>query len=164
LLTAVIGIGNAARGEVILDDFDDPASVVAPAMLDEFIDTLSVGHFSAERSIRIASFAAEPEGRIDVDAGGSSALIARLGKLNAANTSLSKIASVQSNYNFTLPGLPFSFVDVSEGGRNNAVLLDFKELRSAMTPSFLRILFFSIRLRPMWQASRRRQRATGHLP
>ena len=91
------GGSDAARGELILDDFDVAATVVSPAMRNQFVDTLGVGSLGARRSIRIAALSAQPEGRIDVNPGGSSAFVASLGALNPTDAVLSKIVAVQSN-------------------------------------------------------------------
>ena len=139
IVIAIVWRGSPLCAELIIDDFDDAAEVVTPAMIDQFVQTPGVGDLNARRSIRIFGSRAEPTGRIDVNAGGSSAFVAELSDLNPTGTGL-RIVSVQSQYDFTLPGQPLSFVDVTEGGMNNAFFLDFKSLNSAIAPRYIRVL------------------------
>ena len=131
---------SAARAVLIIDDFDDPAEAVTPAMIDQFVETPHVGDLNARRSIRIFGSQAEPTGRIDVNAGGSSAFVAELGDLNPTTSTGLRIVSVQSQYDFTLPGQPLSYVDITGGGANNAFFFSFKSLTSAVNPSFARVI------------------------
>ena len=137
---ALLGRGALLHAELILDDFDDPAEVVSPAMLDQFVQTPGVGDLNARRSIRIFGSRADPVGRIDIDAQGSSALVAALDELNSHNSPLSTIVSVQARYEFWTLGIPLSGQDVSESGRNNAIVFDFRKFSSAITPSFFRVI------------------------
>ena len=139
LLVAILASFEPLRAELIIDDFNDAAEVVTPAMINDFVVTPGVGDLNARRSIRIFGSRAEPTGRIDVNAGGSSAFVAELGSLNPTGAGL-KIVSVQSQYDFTLPGRPLSYVDVTEGGANNAFFLDFRSLQFAVMPRYLTIV------------------------
>jgi hypothetical protein len=128
------------HAELILDDFDDAALVVTPAMLNDFVDTPNVGDLDALRSIRIFGLQTNPVGRIDIHAAGSSAFVASLDELNAAEVPISKFVSVQTDYLFARPDDIRATVDVSEDGSNNAILLDFHRLTSAINPRFFRVI------------------------
>jgi hypothetical protein len=122
----------SCRAEFILDDFDDPAEVISPQMKGIFVDTEHVGSLNATRSLRIAAFQGDPEGRLDSDISSSSTLTGQITRLNPFPSG-ETLTAVQSNYQF-------SPVDFTQNGKNNAFFFDFLQLNSELPPSLFLIL------------------------
>jgi hypothetical protein len=120
------------RGEMILDDFDDPVEVISPAMDDTPVTTLSVGPLIASRTVEIFSGSTNPAARFDANVTHPSRLSASLTALNRLNT-LSAIVVFEFDY-------AFASTDVSEGGGNNAILFDLHSINGSRLPTFLRAL------------------------
>src|SRR5687767_13300689 len=60
-------LASVARGEIIIDDFDDPASAASPAMLNDFVGPQhNVGPLGATRRIRFAAIGAHPDATMTI--------------------------------------------------------------------------------------------------
>ncbi len=124
---------SSAQAAFILDDFDDPAEVVSPEMLNEFADTPNVGALNATRSIRVVSLRGNPDGHLDSSLTSTSILTGQLNQLNPRTAGGAVIAAVQTNYDFDI-------TDLTESESNNALFFDFKQLTSEAPPSLFMIL------------------------
>src|SRR3990172_4169090 len=130
LLTSVCSVAPCcAPAEIILDEFDDSAMVVSPAMENIFVDTLDVGDFSARREIRIASSATDPVGSFDINLSSSGRMSIQFEEIQRTSAGL-PLSAPQFNYYFEP-------TDATEGGRNNAILFDFVELLGDFQPTYL---------------------------
>ncbi len=109
-----------ATGEIILDEFLVDASTESPLMANDFVDSQDVGELDAFRQIRILGSTTDPAGTLDIDGATNSVLTADL-----ATTSPRDSASIgfQSWYDL-------DSVDLSEGGQNDAILIDFLSTRT----------------------------------
>jgi hypothetical protein len=121
-----------ARAAFILDDFDDPAEIMAPAMQGIFIETQNVGDLQGKRRIRIASIQGNPEGFLDSNLTTRSTLSASITRLNPLQNGAT-LAAIQSDY-------AFAPADFSERGSSNAIFFDFREVRSELPPSLFLLL------------------------
>jgi hypothetical protein len=131
LVFGVLRVPATAYAEIIVDDFNDPAEVVSPGMFDEFITTADVGPLNATRRMRLAGSQGNPQGSLDSEVTTSSVLTGRISSLNPTPFGSTR-ALVQSQYDFTP-------TDFTEGGRNNAIFFDFRQVTSQMQPSLFRI-------------------------
>jgi hypothetical protein len=129
LALASLCLVSAARGGVIIiDDFDDPANTVSPAMDNIFVTTPNVGRLDAERQIRLASFAADPDARMTI---GDSSLRVEFNAMNPRPGSLFEPqGGAQFNYEFA----PQNFTS------GNAFLLDFNSVIGM--PDHVQVLIF----------------------
>jgi hypothetical protein len=125
-------VGSAAYADIIIDDFDDPASVIAPAMENVVVTTLDVGPLKSKRNLSIISAAADPDVRIEI---GSSALRARFGDLHPTNQ-LGPLVAASLMYTFQ----PADFTS------GNAFLFDFNYVDGSMPIDFLRVLIYDDQL------------------
>lgn len=119
----LLGLAAAAtplRAELVLDDFDDLAETISPAMENVFVSTANVGAFNADRRLRIAAAAANPEATFDTDATSASVMTADLSALNTTSVGGPALA-FQFKY-------AFAPTDISQGGLNDAIILDFRSL------------------------------------
>ena len=128
LCLSFCGVSRGLLADIIIDDFDDPASVSAPAMENEFVTTLNVGQLNAQRDLRISSIAADPDAHINI---ASSKLRAQFGNLHPTNP-LGPIVNAHLIYKFE----PADFTS------GNAFLLDFSDVNGSTPPDFLRLLIF----------------------
>ena len=119
------------HAEFILDDFDDSAEAVSPEMENEFVTTQNVGELNAVRNIRIAALGTDPVGRFDTDVNEDGVMTARLDELNRTDTNTPLLA-FQFNYDIAP-------TDISEAGKNNAILFDFLSIEANESPTFLRV-------------------------
>ncbi|HEX5471034.1 MAG TPA: hypothetical protein VFW73_04065, partial [Lacipirellulaceae bacterium] len=55
-----------APAEIIIDDFDDPAEIMLPAMENQAVTTTGVGMLNAERWIEVGALDTDPIGLVDV--------------------------------------------------------------------------------------------------
>jgi hypothetical protein len=118
-----------ANADIIIDDFDDPASVIAPEMENAFITTLDVGPLNATRRVRIGAAAADPDARIDI---GSTVFHAQVGDLHPTNPPVRPSVAAQLFYTFEP-------TDLTSG---NAFFVDFRSVSGSVPPDFLRIIVF----------------------
>jgi hypothetical protein len=122
-------LASVARGEIIIDDFDDPASAVSPAMGNVGVVTPNVGELNALRTMRISSPRAEPttEARMIV---ARSLLTAEVIDLHADN--------VRANVSLKLD-YDFAPADLTSG---NAFVFDVKSVMGPTPPPAIRVLIF----------------------
>ena len=137
-LLIVICLVSTVRGDIIIDDFDDTASAgggvveqVASAV------TENVGPFAFQRTISVGVLAGDVVGEVDANVSTQSHLTLTLDEI-IPTTSPSPIVATGLSY-FT--GLP-NTVDLSDGGKNNALFLDFKSLDGPPPPGFIRLWLF----------------------
>jgi hypothetical protein len=124
----------SATAEVIIDDFDEPVLVASPQSDNEWMTTDNVGPLSATRQVRIGWLDGDgPDGQLDANISMSSVLTGQVSHLNPDSELSRPIVSMQFDY-------LFSSADLSDGGLNNAIFLDFRRLESAIPPSLLLIL------------------------
>jgi len=126
---------SAAQAGIIIDDFDDTAS--AGGFVDQSATALTpdVGDLNAERTIGVGVLAGDVIGTIDSN-------VSLLGHLTAEMLDVisnppptnGPLASMSVRYEFA------ELVDLSEGGTNNALLLDVRSLTGLTPPP--RILFW----------------------
>ncbi len=113
-----------ATGEIILDEFLVDASTESPLMVNDFVDSQNVGELDASRQIRIFGSTTHPTGTLDIDGTTNSVLTADL-----VTTSPRDRAQIlfQSWYDFDI-------TDLTEGGQNDAILIDFLSTSTNGTP------------------------------
>lgn len=111
-------------GDILLDELQRSASVESPLMSGNFVDTQDVGELDAQRLIRILGSTTDPVGTLDIGGRTRSVLTADLVTVNPRDR-----ASIgfQSWYDFDT-------TDLSEGGQNDAILIDFIRTRTNGTP------------------------------
>ena len=117
---------SPASGQLI-DDFDDPASVVSPAMENVFVRTENVGPLDALREIRLASIAANADATLTI---GDGVMRADVGSLHAINPDIEPHFAAQMWYTFEP-------ADFSSG---NAFMFDFNSVVGQ--PDFVRIIIY----------------------
>lgn len=108
---------SAAHGALVIDDFDDPVRVVVPEMENEPATTSGVGILNAFRTIQVTSSQTDPIGFSDVNLSSPSTWTTRIDQQTNLGTGPSISFGVR--YDFDAP------VDLTEGGRNDAVFIDF---------------------------------------
>jgi hypothetical protein len=121
-----------SAAEIILDDFDQSVLSTSPPS-DEWAVTQDVGQLHATRQVQIAALAGLPDGQIDSNITRASALSASISHLNPQYSGDRPIVSVEFEYSFDT-------VDITEGGINDALFLDFLRLESEAPPSLLLVL------------------------
>src|SRR5687768_12019384 len=118
------------RAEIILDDFNDSAEVISPEMEEQIVTSMAIGDLFATRRIRIAAGQTDVTGSLDANHSTASALTALVrGHVPTPNAS-QPLFSYQFNYEF-----PVS--DISENGRNNALVFEFLSTSGTESPLLL---------------------------
>lgn len=123
------------EAEIVLDDFTQPSSTSSPAQLSEVVESTDIGPLLATRELRIAATASgerSPRATLDIAGGVMQADLDFRGATMAGNPAL---FAFQFNYAFTP-------TDVSEGGMNDAILIDFNFTRGNQSPSSLGLIVF----------------------
>ena len=128
VFTAACFLVSSASADIIIDDFDDPAHSVSPAMDNVFVPTEHVGPLDAFREIRLSSFGADPDATMQI-AGGQ--MRATVGDLHGTGN-LRPQFGAQLYYEFEP-------TDFSSG---NAFLFDFKSVSGSVLPEAIRVLIF----------------------
>lgn len=118
-----------ANADIILDEFTDSA-MVTDSLSNTYIETLDVGPLTARREIRIGHFGTDPYGAFDINISELGKLVASIDRIERTGM-ITPISAVQFNYYFDP-------TDVTEGGVNDAILLDFVSLAGDIQPSWLR--------------------------
>lgn len=111
-------------GDILLDDFQQDASTESPLMASDFVDTQNVGQLDALRQIRILTSTTRPTGTLDANSTTPSVLTADLATMAPRQNAQ---ILVQSWYDFAP-------TDFTEGGENDAILIDFRSTRTNGTP------------------------------
>ena len=124
-----VALFQTARAEIVLDDFDDVAQVIAPTMNNQFVINQDVGLLHAERRIRIATAAAIPIASFDANFTSSSVLTANVDHLDPHPVP-GPLFAFQFNYEF-------SPTDMSA---DDAILFDFRSIDGDEGPAFLRVI------------------------
>ena len=137
-VTGLFCPGAVVRGDVLIDDFDDDASGGIVSLTGEGVETLGVGPLAFRRSVRLIQVNSQPIGGWQINTGEASTLTMDVGQLNPGPPTLDAIVDFGAIYELatTSERRPF---DVSEGGRNNAILVDFSNLSATSPPPFFRI-------------------------
>jgi hypothetical protein len=118
-----------ANADIIIDDFDDPVTVVSPEMKNEKVTTLNVGPLNARRDLGVLSAAADADAHIDIS---SSTMEIHVGNLRPNNLPVRPVVAAQLQYQFEQ-------VDLTSG---NAFFIDFKSVNGSIAPEFVRLLIF----------------------
>ena len=118
-----------AQAEIILDDFDEPFEIVLPEMTDQPFYAISqsqsgVGPLAVERWVNFLALESRPIGRLD---GG----LSRTSSFNIEIERLRPTDDVVLGVGATLQYF-FDEMDITQGGENNRVVVDFAYLRSAI--------------------------------
>lgn len=114
-----------ARAEIILDGFDEAFEIVLPEMEGDFITQFSVGALEAERRSQVsASSGSEPTGRADANLTQPSVLNFALNRLNPHPVGGLPVVALSLSYYF-------EEVDITQGGINDRVSIDFASVASA---------------------------------
>jgi hypothetical protein len=134
LMSSGLVAPSFAIADIILDEFTD--SAVAPIVRGSggFLETEKVGDLSARRDIRVVGGGTEVLGGFDINVTSPGQMDVHIEQIIPRITGL-PLSAVQFNYTFD-PS------DVTEGGRNDAILFDFVELSGDVQPSFLRAWVF----------------------
>jgi len=139
-----------ALADIVLDEFIDAAMATSPAMENNFVETINVGDLSSQRRIRIAGSAVDPIGQFDINVSSAGRMTIQIDEIRRTSAGL-PLSAPQFNYYFNP-------TDVTEDGKNDAILFDFVELVGDVQPTFLRAIVadnthltssFEIRLEPL---------------
>lgn len=133
-VTALLAPSQVAA-DIILDEFTDSAMVEIPRMEDVFVETPNVGDLNARREIAIVS-SGNPIGKFDINVTSPGQMTVEIDEIVPSPTSNLPLTPVHFNYMFDHP------TDVTEGGRNDAIMFDFVELVGDIQPTFLRAWVF----------------------
>ena len=116
-----------AAAEIILDDFDEPFEIVLPhpgffnpAPVVQF----GVGPLGVERHSAVNTLSSGPTGRLDANISRASALTFALDRLNPTSAEAPVVALSLRYF--------FDEMDVTQGGANDRIAVDFSHLRSAI--------------------------------
>lgn len=134
LLAAASLVASPARAELILDDFDDPAEVSEISRGSNSLATVTerIGHLNATRRMSIFASRTTPKASFSSDVSGSSTLYATL-NTHDAEPGGQTVISYTASYDF-------SPMDLTEGGRNDALIFDFTSHHGSQPPTFFRAL------------------------
>ncbi|MEM8946936.1 MAG: hypothetical protein AAGD11_17305 [Planctomycetota bacterium] len=130
LLVALLiaySVDSSAHGEIVLDEFDIFAFTESPLMAGDFVTATNVGPLAATRDIRILSSTTRPTGTLragTISRAGPTALAADL-----ATTDPRDRASIGFQFWYDIDA-----TDLTEGGQNNAILIDFLQTETSGTP------------------------------
>lgn len=113
---------------IIIDDFADDLRIDVPDQKSEWFLTAGVGDLQASRSARIIGLQTDPSGFLDVDQIEPSTLTAVISE--TAHTNIRPSLGINLGYTFVY--VPFTGVDLTQGGENNAVILTFDRLTAAV--------------------------------
>jgi hypothetical protein len=120
-------LATSARATIIIDDFDDPAQAVSPAMDNVYVNTTGVGDLNAFRAMRLATLGSDADARIDI----AGSMRVEMNDLHPTGVGRSVVAA-QCFYTF-------SSADLSSG---NAFMLDFNSVMGPTPPEFMRVVIF----------------------
>ena len=120
-----------ARAAFIIDDFDDPAQGNLPETENELVLTSGVGILNAERGIGASSSQTDPIGLVDVNVTRPSHFTARIDGQFLNHPENTPLLAVGASYNFAAP------TDLTEGGINNAILIDVSIFQGSGLPGSL---------------------------
>jgi hypothetical protein len=139
LLSLILAAGilvapNRAGAAFILDDFDDPASVVSPEMEGDLIETEDVGSLNATRTLLIFANRADPDAALDANITSSSHLT---GVFNALNATPGSLELGHMGFSYRLEN---GAVDFTENGSNSAFLIDFLSIGGPTPPPLMHVL------------------------
>jgi hypothetical protein len=121
------------RAEFVLDDFNDSAQVVSPAMEGQLIGTDHVGDLDAHRDIYIYGSLSDPNATLDANLTTPSMFTGTFSSF-APSDPLGGLMRFATDYKFG------DFHDLTEGGRNNALLLDFVSVGGPTPPTLLFVI------------------------
>lgn len=125
----------SAPAEIILDDFDDPIEIALPEMENLQIETPNVGVLSALRSIDVSTSQTDPTGLVDVAVTRSSHMTGRIDGQYLDDPQNTPLLSIGAGYAFFDDP-----ADLTEGGINNALLIDMAIFQGSGTPPALSVL------------------------
>jgi hypothetical protein len=123
-----------SSAEIILDDFVDGLRIDVPEQDDEWFRAASVGDLTASLSARVISGHTKPFGFLDINLIEPSALTANIP--NTMHTNVQPSIAIHLLYSFD--PVPEG-VDLSQGGANNAVILDFGFLTADVPLNLLEV-------------------------
>jgi hypothetical protein len=148
---AICSVAQCASAEIVLDEFTETATgKIVEAFRNEFTETSNVPQLNADRQIRIATGGTDVVGSFDINVTSPGQMDVKLQRITSTVPDL-PLSAVQFNYIFPP-------TDVTEEGKNDAILFDFVELESDIQPTFLRAIVrddtnlrssFEIRLFPL---------------
>lgn len=123
----------AADAEIILDDFDEAFEIILPEGANRpHIVQQGVGPLGAKRWSGIVAITSRPTGRVDAELLRPSFLNIEIDRLNP--TIEGSLANIGLNLLYE-----FDEIDVTQGGINDRVAIDFAFLRSAVPLSQIRV-------------------------
>jgi hypothetical protein len=123
----------AAHAGFILDDFNDPGQVTSPDVINEFVNETGVGPFNATRGLRVNGFGADPIATFDSNVTAASILTGEFDGL--VPESIVGVFALGFSTLYTLD----EPIDFTEGGSNDAILIDVSSFKGPGIPSFLRV-------------------------
>jgi hypothetical protein len=132
LFCSALAAPRFALADIILDEFTDSATARIVRGSGGFVETLNVGEVNARREIRLVGGGTEVVGRFDISVSSSNQMDVQIKEIIRRISGL-PLSAVQFNYYFEP-------TDVTEGGKNDALLFDFAELTGAIQPSYLRAI------------------------
>lgn len=133
-IAASVVLSGSCRGALLIDGFDVLAEAISPAQENVPVVSNGVGGLGARRELRIANVQANPIATLDSGVSAPSSLTGVMVDLAPEFVGGTPIAAMQMTYD------EFGFVDLTQGGINDALAFDFASLSGPSTPAFLRVL------------------------
>lgn len=136
VLVAAVLAAPPVRAEIVLDDFTETAVTNSPGMFQEIVTTTSVGELNATRRIQISASTISlylPVASFDVNS-------------SVPGSMTADIADVGGRVDNSSPSFAFNFdydvgvADLTQGGVNNAFLLDFARFAGTEPPDSIGLL------------------------
>jgi hypothetical protein len=125
LAASFFTFSGQAPAEIIIDDFDDPFEIaLPPTSADTRVVQSNIGPLGVERHSSLVSILARPAGRLDATISVASGLTFAVDQLNRSG---SRAPVVSLNLSYYFPE-----IDITQGGVNDRVLVDFVQLQSTL--------------------------------
>lgn len=121
------------NAEIVLDEFEVPA--IAPKRIvfeNNFSESVGVGDLNSTRQIQIDWGGTDPIATFDIDNTSPGRFFAQVQEIRRIDT-LTPVTAIRFNYFFDAS-------DVSEGGKNDAMLFDVVDVTGDVQPSWLRAI------------------------
>jgi len=139
----VLFASGFAWADIVIDDFVDGLRIDLPEQNTERVVSQSIGDFSALRSVAVNGLRPIPNGFLDIDQTQPSALTVEI----PTSTQIPPDGILNVSLVYSLATLPSNGVDLGEGGKNNAVILEFDRLTADSPLSHSRIYVLAMRHR-----------------
>jgi hypothetical protein len=119
-------VTTPAQADIVVDDFDVPFSYDLPAMANQpHLNQPDIGQLNATRASRVVAQFSNPTGLVDADISQASLLTLQVNQLNPTSSENRPIVGLVLQYSF-------SSIDITQGGANDRIVIDFAFLQSSI--------------------------------